>query len=110
MPGIHHLHKRKRIHQQYQKYPHPIKWIRWFDSFLFIVAVIAPLVAIPQLMKVYVLQEVAGLSLITWSFYCVGNIPWVIYGFIHKAKPVMLAHGLWFLVNLCMVIGILIYG
>lgn len=108
--GVHHIYKRKRVHKKLEEYPHPKKWVRWFDRFLLIFAVIGPLAAFPQVFKIYYLQSAGDLSLITWGLLSLGNIPWIIYGFVHKEKPIMVAYISWFIVNLAIIIGILIYS
>ena len=108
-PGLHHLHRRKRIHDKRESYPSKNKWIRLLDRFLLIVAIFGPFVALPQIIKIITLQSAYGLSLPTWVLYSLGNIPWVIYGTIHKDKPIIIAYSLWFIMNLTIVTLILIY-
>ena len=80
------------------------------DNFLLFIAVLGPLVIIPQIVKVYFRQEVAGLSIWTWGLLTVGAIPWVIYGLVHKEKPIVISYGLWFLAYLSIIVGIFIFG
>ncbi len=110
MAGIHHLNKRKRIHLKKEEYPHPQKWVRWLDNFLLVVAVLGPLVSIPQLIRIYFMKNISGVSIITWIFFAVGAIPWVAYGVVHKEKPIVISYALWFLLSVLIVIGILVYG
>ena len=109
-PGIHHLHKRKRVYQKLEKYPHPHPWIRFLDNFLLLIAVIGPLSNVPQIIKIFVSKDSSGVSLITFSLFMTFNIPWIIYGVVHKEKPIVLAYTLWLITNLTVVIGILIYS
>lgn len=107
--GIHHLHKRKRIHQKLEKYPHPKKWIKILDNFLLIIAVIGPLNNLPQIIKIFALKSSSGVSTLTFSLFSLFNIPWIIYGIVHKEKPIIIAFSLWFITNMIVVIGTLIY-
>ena len=109
MEGIHHIHLRKRIHSKKEVYPHPNKFIRLFDKFLIIGAIIGPMMALPQILKIYIFQDATGISTISFSLYALFNIPWAFYGFLHKEKPIVIAYSLWFLVNLSIVIGSLVY-
>jgi uncharacterized protein with PQ loop repeat len=108
--SIHHLHKRKRIHQKLEKYPHENKWMRLLDKIILAVAFIGPLMNIPQIFKVYYLKNADGISLISWSAYTFFDIPWIIYGIAHKEKPIIVAYTLWFLTNALVVIGALMYS
>ena len=107
---LHHISKRKRIHKKLEGYPHKNFWIRFLDRFLVILAIVIPLSTLPQIIRVYSLQSAGDLSLFTWVFWMLGNFPWILYGFVHKDKPIIISFTLWFLVNLSMVIGILIYS
>ena len=106
---IHHIHKRKRVHEKLQKYPHPNKWVRFLDNFLLVFAVVGPASLLPQIIKIFSLKAVGGVSLITYCLWALGAIPWVIYGVVHKAKPIIIAYSLWFLSYLIVLFGILIY-
>lgn len=110
MPGIHHVHKRKRVHLHKQKFPHPNKWVRRLDRFLLVVAVIGPLVSLPQLVQVWFRQDVSGVSIITWSAFALGAIPWVAYGIVHKEKPIVVSYCIWFILAVLIVAGVLFHG
>ena len=106
--GMHHINRRKRM--GLEKFPHPNPWLRWFDKFLIIFAAVGPLVALPQVFKIYLNQSAGDLSILTWGLLTMGNIPWIVYGSIHKEKPLILAYSLWLLVNGAISLGILIYA
>ena len=108
--GLHHLSKRKRIHVNYEKYPHPNKWKGLIDRLIYIVAVVGPLLTIPQVCKIWVEQNAIGVSIITWISYLIGGIFWLIYGLIHKEKPIIFANIIWIIMEITIIIGILVYG
>lgn len=108
--GLHHISKRKRIHQKHEPYPHPKKWIRWLDRIVLAVAIIGPMANIPQIIKVYFENNISGLSLVTWSMYLFMAVPWLVYGFVHKEKPIIVANILWLITNIMIVIGIIIHS
>jgi len=106
----HHIHKRKRQHQKLEAFPHPHPWIRFLDNLLLVIAIIGPLSTIPQIVKIYWYQNAIGVSKLTFSFYAFFDVPWIIYGIIHKEKPIVLAYSLWFLANMIIVIGTILYS
>ena len=108
--GLHHISKRKRINRKHEPYPHPRKWIRWLDMTVLAVAIIGPLSNIPQIMRVYMERDVSGLSLVTWIMFFLMSIPWLIYGIVHREKPIITANILWFITNIMVVVGILIHS
>lgn len=108
--AIHHIHQRKRIHQKHEEYPHPHPGIRFLDRFLIIIAAVGPIVSVPQIIKLYETRAVEGFSIITWILLAVMNIFWIIYGIVHKEKPLVISYSLWFISNSLMVLGIILYS
>jgi len=106
--GKHHQHKRERVN--FKKYPHPDKKIRLLDNICMVFSVIMPATTIPQIYKTYVYQNAAGVSLWMWILYSIGVIPFLIYGIVHKAKPLIILNILWLIVQVIMIVGVLLYG
>ena len=107
---IHHLHKRKRIHQKKEKYPHPNKFKYYLDHLIYLVGVLAPLSGAVQSYKIWAYQNASGVSLFMFGSHIVFNIVWLIYGIIHKEKPIIAVYIGWILVNSLIVIGTILYG
>jgi uncharacterized protein with PQ loop repeat len=133
--GVHHISKRKRVTQnkgifrtlegkgkkEFKKlksgvaksvedYPSEKFWVRFLDKLLMIIAVVSPMMAIPQVYEVYGLHAVSGLSFISWASWALFNLPWIAYGFVHKQKPIVIMYILWFLMNASIAVGILLYS
>ena len=109
MEGIHHVHKRKRVCRELESYPHKNKWINRLDKFLIFVAVFGPLIALPQILQIFVLKDATGVSGLSWGLYALFNIPWFIYGVVHKDKPITIAYSLSFIANMTVLVGALMY-
>jgi uncharacterized protein with PQ loop repeat len=108
--GLLHISKRKRVYKKLEEYPSKKFWIRFLDKMLIMIAIIAPLMGIPQLWNVFINHDVAGLSFTTWSVWAFFNLFWLVYGFVHKVRPIIITYILWFLVNTSVAIGILLYS
>ena len=108
--SFHHLHKRERIHKKHEKYPHSNKWKNLLDKVIYFIAIVGPLISIPQVLKIWSEQTAEGLSLFTWSGYLFGGFFWLAYGIMHKEKPIILTNCLWIIINIGIISGILIYG
>lgn len=108
--AMHHLHKRKRIHDKNELYPHSNKFKRFMDKIIFIVGIVGPGLTIPQIIKIFSMQSAAGVSLITWLGYLIASIFWIIYGILHKDKPIIVTYCMNIIVNLGVVIGTIIYS
>lgn len=73
------------------------------------VAVLEPLMTIPQLYDIWVMHKVAGISVLTWSLYAVSACIWLYYGLQLKDKPLIIASALWVFMEVPVVIGVLLY-
>jgi uncharacterized protein with PQ loop repeat len=108
--ALHHLHKRKRIHNKLEQYPHPHISKRVIDRLVYIAGIVGPIMSIPQVLRVWVEQEARGISLISYSSYIILDLVWITYGLVHKEKPIVIMYILWTFVNISIVVGALTYG
>ena len=108
--GPHHFHKRQRIHQKHEPYPHPDKWKKLMDKLIYIVGVIGPVMTIPQIFKIWIHKNASGVSAASWTAYLICSIFWVIYGKMHKEKPVIITYSIWIVLDIFIIIGTIIYG
>lgn len=107
---VHHIHQRKRIHKHKEPWPNPNFWIRFLDRLLMFIAVVGPVAMVPQIYKIFIYQNASGVSALTFGLHAMFNAPWIVYGFVHKERPIYIAYMLWFLVNLVVAFGAIIYG
>lgn len=80
---------------------------RTSEAMAFYVGIIMPFSSIPQIVNIYSTQRVGGLSLVTWMMNLAGGIIILIYGILHKLKPVYYPQVLWMTVQIVTIIGIL---
>jgi uncharacterized protein with PQ loop repeat len=79
------------------------------DHLMSVAAIAHPLTALPQVYSIYTTRNVSGISLVTWlGFMLLGLVFWA-YSIIHRIKPFIVTQTLWFIVDLLVVIGILLY-
>ena len=100
MAGHYHLFKFLQQKQQRTK----------IDALMSVAAVIHPLMAAPQIFKVYSTQHAADLSIWMWVAWLVLGLVFLIYGIAHKLKPYILMQFLWLAADILMIIGITLYG
>ncbi len=108
--GLHHAHRRKRIAQKKEKFPHPDKLKRFTDRGIYFIGIFGPLMTLPQLVKVFAQQNAGGLSLLTWVAYLFCASFWLAYGFMHREKPIIFTYTLWILLDIAIIVGIFMYG
>ena len=108
--GLHHFHKRKRIHQNLEPYPHPDKWISFLDKLVYFIGIFTPIITVPQIIEIWVNHNASGVSLISWAGYFVASVFWFAYGITHKEKPIIFSSALLALANFLVVLGIIFFG
>jgi uncharacterized protein with PQ loop repeat len=56
------------------------------------------------------MKNASGVSPLTWGSFAFFNVFWLLYGLVHKEKPIIVAYSLWLFVNSIVTIGALLYG
>ncbi|MBN2330617.1 MAG: hypothetical protein JXC85_02280 [Candidatus Aenigmarchaeota archaeon] len=105
--GLHHFHKRKRIYQYHEPYPHPNKLKNAMDKLIYVVGIAGPVMAIPQLLKIWVEKNVSGVSGITWFAFLIIAIFWMMYGILHREKPIILTYAAWLIMDILIITGLM---
>lgn len=111
--GLPHLLKRKTytepVDPAYESFARRF-WKAMLDDVMYVVAVLAPFVLIPQALEIYRNKDAGGLSLITWVLLALINVLWVAYASVHRERPVFISSLFSGLIQLVIVIGIVMYG
>lgn len=80
------------------------------DKICLIFSVVMPLTTIPQIHLIYTEKHATGVSLLMWVFYCIGVIPFLLYGILHKERQLIILNSLWLVAQIIIIIGIVMYG
>ena len=107
--GHHHLHVRKRVSLGLEPYPSRRVRIWLIDRVVYAVSIAAPILTVPQVIDIYIGQNAAGVSALTWGAYMLFTIPWLAYGIVHKENVLIFNNSLWFFLNAVIFIGAVIY-
>ena len=109
--GLFHLQRRKRAASgELEPYPARTFAKRLLDQVVLVVGIVGPVSALPQLLEIYSLHAATGVSVLSWSLSALFDIPWIVYGIVHRERPIMVTYSLWFAMNLAVSIGAIIYG
>ena len=80
-----------------------------FASVMLAVAIIEPFTTLPQIKSVWIDQNIAGVSLLSWAAYSLAVILWIIYGIKIRDLPLTVASILWGVGDWLVVIGVLMH-
>lgn len=107
---MHHLHLRKRLHKKGEKFPSPNKKIRILDDVIYIIGILGPAMTIPQILKILITQNASGVSFIANVSWGVFAGVWIVYGIVHKEKPIIITNVMWVILQTIISISVIIYG
>ena|SRR3989344_4899651 len=108
----HHLARRKRLPANTasrESYPSERFWFRVLDSIVYVAGVLGPLFTLPQILQIYSTQQATGVSALSFFMWALLDIPWIVYGFAHRERPIVYTYTLWFVANTTVVVGAIIY-
>ena len=108
--GLHHFHKRKISQKNNKKLSHKDKLKKVMDDAVYILGVVGQILALPQIFKIWLSKNAAGVSAIAWVSFLLGACFWVTYGIIHKEKPIIFTYSVWIMIDSMVIIGTVLYG
>jgi uncharacterized protein with PQ loop repeat len=73
-------------------------------------SVFTMLMTIPQVLTIWISQQAAGVSILSWSAYLVSAILWFWFGMQKKDKNIYLPCVGWIVLDLGVIMGVIIYG
>ncbi len=111
MDGLirHHIHKRKN-EGSYPLSPDSNIWMKVLEKATIAAGVIGPIMVIPQIYTIYSSHSAAGVSTVSWFAFAILDIPFLIYGIVHKDKPIVITYALWMIANFIVAIGAVIFA
>ncbi len=107
--GLHHFHKRKNRNSNSKYSLHSVLLEKVTDTLIYFGGILGPIATIPQLLEIWLNKNASGVSLISWSAYLVGAMLWFFYGLVHRAKPIVFTYGVWVILEIFIIIGIILY-
>ncbi|MBI1952279.1 hypothetical protein HYS42_00975 [Candidatus Saccharibacteria bacterium] len=90
-----HLSKKKRITS--------------LDRVALVGSFVSPVTGLPQAIDVFH-GNAAGVSLVSWSGFVVFSLLFLLYGLVHKVKPMIVSNFLWLGVELSVITGLLLHN
>ena len=86
------------------------KFKLFYNKFIYIIVVIAPLINLPQLFKIWIYKNASGVSFISWVGFSLLSVAWLIYGIINKQKPIIYMNFALMIIQALIAIGALLYA
>jgi len=65
---------------------------------------------LPQLFKIWLHKDASGVSFISWMSFSVFSLIWLMYGILHKDKPIILMNLALVVIQALIATGAFLYG
>lgn len=83
--------------------------ISWLDKTAIVAAFAYPLSGLPQVVEVFK-GNIDGVSVLSWLGFMVFGLFFLVYGMVHKIKPMIITNASWLVVDGLVVSGVVIHG
>ncbi len=80
-----------------------------FNYLVYFFMIATPLFELPQLIDIFSRHSASGISIWTWGFFLLSSVVWFIYSVRQKLIPIMMSNILYFLIEVGIVAGIIMY-
>lgn len=105
--AVHHYHKRKKASHQLSGSQRGLN--SFVDRMVYVLGTLGVLIFVPQLIVVWTQKDISGVSVMSWFGMCAASTLWLIYGVVHREKPIMFANTLALVVQGLIILGILVH-
>jgi uncharacterized protein with PQ loop repeat len=75
-----------------------------------VMSIFTMFMTIPQVLTIWIGQQAAGVSLLSWSTYLASAILWLWFGIQKKDKNIYLPCIGWIALDVAVIVGVVIYG
>jgi uncharacterized protein with PQ loop repeat len=88
----------------------PRRLVFSIDTLAYIVSTLSLLSTVDQIRIIWFEHDANGVSFLSWMFYTLSALVWLIYGVVHKDRVLIITNSLWVVFSLVIVVGIGIYS
>lgn len=108
--GVRHVARRQKKVRRAKGFPTRASVLKdALDILIYPVAIVGPLALLPQVIKLYTVQDASGFALSTWLILGLFNLVWLYYGVVHKERPIVATNIMLAFLNFSIVFGILLF-
>lgn len=106
--GLHHLLENSKTLEE-REIENNKKLKLFINKFIYFVGGFGIAVTIPQLTKIWVSREISGVSMTTWAGFFISSSFWLLYGLVHKEKPIIYTNIAACFLQFLIILGIIIH-
>ena len=83
---------------------------KFYDKFIYVIVIIGPLSNVPQLLKIWTEKSSSGVSSVSWLFFSIVSLSWLVYGVLHKDKHLIIMNSALVVIQGFVAFGAMIYS
>lgn len=80
------------------------------DKLVYMAGIVGPVMTMPQVLRIWIDKNASGVAIETWGTYLVLSVIWMSYGILHKEKPLIIMYSAYFMINIMIISGVLMYS
>lgn len=97
-------------HKSHLRKVHKAPKKEFFDYIVYFFTIATPLFELPQAYAIYSSQSAEDVSLLTWGFFLLDNVVWIIYALKRRVLPLLITTTLYLVLEIIIVVGIILYS
>lgn len=106
--GLHYLLERSKTLEK-EEIENNKKLKQFINKFIYFVGGFGIAVTIPQATKVWFSGDISGVSLTTWAGFFIASSFWLLYGLVHKEKPIIYTNIAACFLHFLIILGIIMH-
>lgn len=83
---------------------------QFFDKAAYVVGIVGPLGALPQLIKIFASQSAEDVSILSYSMMVATAVVWLGYGIVNRSWPLIISNTTWIFLEGGIIVGAILYG
>ena len=80
------------------------------DKFMVVTGIVGPLSVLPQAISIYSARDAGSVSFLSWLSFSLLSFIGILYALVHGDKVILIGYSLYFVVDVLVLIGVVVYG
>lgn len=107
--GIHHFLHTYSVSKETIRIEENPTFRNFINKGVYIAGLLGVAAIVPQILKIWIGRETVGVSISTWVGFLIATLFWLVYGIIHKQKPIILTNAAALLAHTSIIIGLMLF-
>ena len=106
--GLHHLWESSKKLEN-DTFENNKDFKKFINKFIYFIGGFGVAIIVSQVTKIWISKEITGVSLTTWGGFFIASVFWLLYGLVHKAKPIIYTNIAAIFLHFLIILGIFLH-